>query len=114
MNSNLIVAILLTAIAQTLSYFQLQGQFIWEWARKYPYILTALGIPISVLFINSTRLCASAFDGQTWPGRLIGFAVGAILFGFLSYFILKEPMQTKTIVCMILAVCILLIQIFWK
>jgi hypothetical protein len=114
MNANLIIAVSLLVVAQTLSYFQLQGQFIWEWVRKYPYSMTALGIPISILLINSTKHCALAFEGQTWPGRLIGFAVGAIIFAILSWVLLKEPMQTKTAVCLLLAVSILLIQIFWK
>ena len=114
MNYNLIIAVALLVVAQTLSYFQLQSQFMWDWVRKYPYVMTALGIPISVLLINSTKYCALAFDGQTWPGRLIGFAVGAIIFAVLSYSLLKEPMHTKTIVCLLLAVSILLVQIFWK
>ncbi len=114
MNSNLIITIALIVVAQSLTYFQLQGQFIWEWARKYPYVIAFAGIPISLLFMKATRHCALAFDGLTWPGRLIGFAVGAIVFAILSYVVLKEPMQTKTIICMLLAVCILLIQIYWK
>jgi len=73
-----------------------------------------MGFPISILFINATRHCALAFNGLTWPGRLIGFAIGAIVFAILSYVVFKEPMQTNTIVCMILAMLILLIQIYWK
>jgi hypothetical protein len=114
MNSNLIITIALVIVAQSLTYFQLQSQFIWDWARKYPYLLSFMGIPISILFIKATHHCALAFNGLTWPGRLIGFAIGATVFAILSYVILKEPMQTKTIVCMILAAVILLIQIYWK
>jgi hypothetical protein len=55
-----------------------------------------------------------AFDGQVWPGRLIGFAVGAIVFALLSHFIMDEPFSTKTITCLFLAGGILGIQIFWK
>jgi hypothetical protein len=43
-----------------------------------------LGLPISWLLITFTRYCKDAFDGQIWPGRLIGFAIGAIVFSVMS------------------------------
>jgi hypothetical protein len=55
-----------------------------------------------------------AFDGQVWPGRLIGFAVGAIVFAVLSHFIMSETLTTKTIVSLCLAAGILLVQVLWK
>jgi glucose uptake protein GlcU len=76
--------------------------------------MSITGIPISILLIYFTKYCSAAFDGQVWPGRLIGFAVGAIIFALLSYFIMNEPFTPKTIVCLCLAGLILLIQIFWR
>jgi multidrug transporter EmrE-like cation transporter len=55
-----------------------------------------------------------AFNGQMWPSRLIGFSVGAVVFTWLSWLIFKEPLTLKTIVCLILAIGILIIQLFWK
>jgi len=49
-----------------------------------------------------------------WPSRLIGFSIGAIVFSWLSWAIFNEPLTTKTIICLILAVCILLVQLFVK
>ncbi len=111
---NLIVSLLLVILAQSLAYVQLQGQFFWNWAKDNPLLLSILGIPISLLLISFTKYCAIAFDGQVWPGRLIGFAVGAIVFALLSHFIMNEPFSTKTIISLCLAGLILLIQIFWK
>jgi uncharacterized membrane protein len=76
--------------------------------------MSLFGLPISILLIYFTKYCAIAFDGQVWPGRLIGFAVGAIVFALLSHFIMNEPFNTKTIVCLFLAVAILGVQILWK
>jgi len=45
---------------------------------------------------------------------LIGFAVGVIVFAVLSHFVMKEPFSLKTIICLVLASAILIIQIFWK
>ena len=114
MNKNLIISLLFATIAQTGTFFQSQGQFMWTWAKNNPFLMSLIGVPISYLFIKFVKYCALAFDGQVWPGRLIGFAVGAITFTILSWYILKEPITTKTGACLILASFILLIQIFWK
>lgn len=114
MNSKLILSLLIIVIAQTLTYFQLQGQFFWTWAKSNTLLLALFGFPISLLFMYSTKYCAIAFNGQVWPGRLIGFSVGAIVFAFLSHFILQEPINLKTTISLILASLILIIQIFMK
>ena len=111
---NFIIAIVIVTIAQSFAYLQLQSQFFWTWAKNHPLSVSLLGIPISILLIYFTKYCALAFDGQTWPGRLIGFAVGAIVFALLSHFVMKEPMTSKTLVCLGLALGILLIQVLWK
>ena len=54
------------------------------------------------------------FDGQLWPSRLVGFAAGAMVFTIMSSAWFKEPLSLKTLVCLGLALCIMLIQLFWK
>jgi hypothetical protein len=114
MNRDLLLSLVIVFFAQSFTYFQLQGQFIWKYFRENPYVIALAGYPISLLLIYFTRYSASAFGGETWPGRLIGFAVGATVFTVLSYLCLKEPMTTKTLVCLGLSIAILYIQIFWK
>ena len=111
---SLIISFVLVVLAQSLAYLQLQSQFFSTWAKEHPLMMSLTGIPISILLIYFTKYCAMAFDGQVWPGRLIGFAVGAIVFALLSHFIMDEPFSTKTIMCLFLAGGILGIQIFWK
>lgn len=111
---NLLLSIILILIAQTLSYLQLQSQFFWQWAKQNTTFIAFLGFPISYFYIWFTKYCSEYFDGQTWPGRLIGFAMGAIVFALLSSLIMKEPINTKTIVSLILSLTILIIQFFWK
>jgi hypothetical protein len=111
---HLIISLVIVAIAQSLAYLQLQSQFFWTWAKDHPLMMSLFGLPISILLIYFTKYCAIAFDGQVWPGRLIGFAVGAIVFALLSHFIIKEEFNLKTIVSLGLASIILFIQIFWK
>jgi len=114
MNSNLIIAIIIAIVAQTAIYFQLQSQFLFDWAKRNWLILSLAGIPISIALNFYTEYCATAFGGETWPGRLIGFAIGAIVFALLSYFVMREPLSAKTITCLVLASTVLFIQIYWK
>ncbi len=111
---NFIIALILIIVGQSLAYLQLQSQFFWTWAKNNTLLMSLTGIPISLLLIYFTKYCALSFDGQVWPGRLIGFAVGAIVFALLSHFIMNEPFTPKTIVCLCLAGGILLIQVLWK
>jgi hypothetical protein len=114
MNKDLLIALILITVAQAVTYFQLQSQFFWTWAKEHPVLLSLGGFPISIILMYFTKYCAAAFDGATWPGRLIGFSIGAIVFALLSYFVMKEDMTMKTGVCLMLAACILSIQIYWK
>lgn len=111
---NFITALILIVIGQSLAYLQLQSQFFWTWAKNNTLLMSLTGVPISMILIYFTKYCALAFDGQVWPGRLIGFAVGAIVFALLSHFVMNEPFTTKTIVCLILAGGILMVQVLWK
>jgi hypothetical protein len=111
---NLIISLVIVTFAQLLAYLQTQSQFFWTWSKEHPLLMSITGIPISILLIYFTKYCSLAFDGQVWPGRLIGFAVGAIVFAMLSHFIMNEPFTPKTIVCLCLAGAILGVQILWR
>jgi hypothetical protein len=110
----LFIGILVGAIAQILTFIQLQGQMKWEWMRSHYWVMVLLGIPISMLFMYSVKNLVSAFDGQMWPSRLIGFSIGTVVFTILSLKLFHEPLTTKTIVCLLLALIILGIQLFIK
>lgn len=114
MNKNLVIALCIIVIAQCLTFLQLQGQFISEWMRKNTLLVSLLGIVISYSLLKFTHYCALAFDGQVWPGRLIGFAIGVMVFTVGSKFLLEESVNAKTAICLVLSAMILLVQIFWK
>lgn len=108
---NLIISLVLVTIGQILAYIQLQGQFIWKWAERNTLMMILLGLPISFLLIEYTKKSTDYF-GEVWPGRLIGFAVGVIVFAIFSNYFLNEQISTKTLLCLILATAIVLIQLF--
>ena len=109
----IIYSLLLGAIAQAISFIQLQGQSLWKFPKDNPYIMMLLGLPISLLYIHSTRLMNEHFLAS-WPGRLIGFGVGVVVFTIMSWFLFKEYPTPKTLTCLGLACLIVILQIFWK
>jgi len=110
---NLFIALALISVSQVIVYLQLQGQFFSTWIKTHPLTVSLLGIPISLILIEYTKRSAMYFQGEVWPGRLIGYAVGIIVFTILSYTIFNEPLSTKTIICLILSSIIVAIQVFF-
>lgn len=106
-------AVLLSILAQIISFIQLQGQIAWKFPRENPYVMMLLGLPISLIFIKVTKVFNEAFDAN-WPGRLIGFGIGVIVFTVMSWIVFRESVSLKTGVCLGLASLIILLQIFWK
>jgi hypothetical protein len=103
----------LTCIGHVLSFIQLQGQFKYEWMKNNLFFSALLGVPISYLYIISVKYVVDAFDGDIWPSRLLGFAMGAIVFAIMSKCWFDEPFTFKTGICLSLAACIVCIQM-WK
>lgn len=112
--SKLVLGIIYGVVAQVITFLQLQGNIKWNLYSKYPILTLILSVPISWCFIKSVESLVSAFGGELWPSRLIGFAIGVIVFGLMSYILFKEPITIKTLVCLVLGCCILGVQIFWK
>jgi hypothetical protein len=110
----LVIGILLGIIGQTLTFFQLQASTRWDWFKNNYPLMVLMGIPISIIFIHSVKNLVAAFDGQLWPSRLIGFSIGAVVFTILSSILFNEPLSLKTVICLLLALAILLIQLFVK
>ena len=111
---NLLLGIFYGLLAQIITFLQLQGNIKYNWFQKYPVVILGAAIPISWLFIRSVEHLVIAYNGEIWPSRLIGFAVGIIVFGVMSYFLFGEAITLKTFICLLLAATILGIQIFWK
>ena len=110
----LIIGIVFGILAQIITFFQLQGQMKYDFLKNNLWFTAFLGVPISLLFMFSVRNLVTAYNGEMWPSRLIGFGIGVIVFAIMSHYMFKEPFTPKTIVCIGLGVTIILIQILWK
>lgn len=101
-------------LGQIGSFFQLQGAIKLGWYEKYLWLILLSSVPVSYLYIKAVNLYVQGFNNELWPSRLIGFALGVVVFTVLSTTLFKEPMTLKTIVCLILALSIVGVQVFWK
>jgi len=101
-------------VAQIITFVQLQGNIKWGLLSKYPILTLLTSIPMAYLFMKSVEHFVVAYNGEIWPSRLIGFAIGIIVFALMSFLMFKEPITSKTLVCLVLSCCILGVQIFWK
>tara|TARA_B100001778_G_scaffold314224_1_gene299293 strand:- start:592 stop:942 length:351 start_codon:yes stop_codon:yes gene_type:complete len=110
----LILCATLFLFVQILTWFQLNGQFVWPWFKNNILLLCLFGLPISWLYIEATRLGFIAFEGVIWPGRLLGFAAGIFTFAICANVFMGEGLSIKTIVSLVLATALVCIQIFWK
>ena len=114
MNKSLIYCIGIFIITQAVVWFQTNGQFISEWYKNNTFLVSLIGIPISYGYIYATKYGYDAFDGSLWSVRLLGFALGTISFAIMTYIIMGEGINYKNMTSLLLAICLVLIQLFWK
>ncbi len=101
-------------LAQVLTFYQLQGQMKYTFFKNNTLLIAFMGVPISLLFMHSVQNFIKYGDGQLWPSRILGQAIGLFVFTSLSIILFREPLTTKTVVCLLLGICIMIIQLFWK
>lgn len=111
---NLIKGILWGVLGQVVSFLQLQGSVKFGWNKTHPFLVYGGAILGMYIFIQSVENFVTAYNGELWPSRLIGFGIGVIVFTTMSWFMFREPMTLKTIVCLILAATLVTIQVAWK
>ena len=112
--TKLIQGTLLFLLGQTLVWYQVNGQFISDWIKSHPLVMSLMGVPVSFVYIYATQYLVEAFNGDLWPQRLIGFSTGMFAFAILTYIHLNQAITLKTAVTLALATAIVVIQIIWK
>jgi hypothetical protein len=95
-------------------FFQLNGQFKWDWFKQNEFILAACGLVISYFYIWGTKHTVEAFGGLLWPARFIGFGIGMLVYAVGVSYLFKEGITSKTFISLFLCIILICIQIFWK
>lgn len=110
----LVYAFFYGLLAQIISFVAIQGSYKIPLLKNNMWIPVAMGLPVSYFILKSVHHFIDAFDGEIWPSRLLGQSIGVITFSFMGWWIFQEKMTMKTIVCLILAFTIVIIQFAWK
>ena len=109
--NKLLCAIALIALANAGTWFQFQGHY---WSDKLFFksfwFICGVGAILSMFFWYSTKWSYEHF-GQYWNIRLMGFGMGTVVFGFMTWLLSNEIPTIKTFICILLAIAIILIQI---
>ena len=105
------LAIIAQLVGSFIAFFQLQGWVVWnkQWLQSV-WWMYATSLIIAPLFFYSTKWSYEHF-GAFWNMRLAGFGISTIVFGMLAWGLIGEIPTLKTIISILLAAAIILIQI---
>ena len=106
------ISTIIFILTQIVIWYQLNSQLVWKWAEgtKSMWLMSLLGIPISVLMWYCTKIGYIGF-GSLWAVRFIGFATSMMVFPIMTYYHLGEPMTLKVLITLGLATVIMIIQL---
>ena len=107
--NKLVMALIVSFIGHIIAWFHMQGQFKYEWAKSIWWVAIG-GVPISFAFYYGTRWFYEYF-GNYWYVRPIGFGMATFIFGIMTWLILDELPDTRTIICLVLSVIIIILQL---
>ena len=108
----IVLTIITFFVNNIIIWYQLNGQLVWDFCKSWKGIVVMLlmGIPISGLFYLATKWGYDGF-GTLWPVRFLGFATSMMTFPIMTWLYLGEVMTLKTMITMVLALIIMLLQL---
>ena len=112
--NDLLIGMVWFIIGHIAVFFQLNGQFKWNWFKNNEILVAFTGVVLSFFFIWGTKYVVNGFDGLLWPARFVGFSIGMVIYALgVSYFF-KEGITNKTFVSLVLCLILVAIQVLWK
>ena len=104
-------AIIAQVIGSVFAFFQLQGWVVWDkpWLKSIWWLYVTSMI-IAPLFFWSTKWSYEHF-GAFWNMRLAGFGISTIVFGVMAWMMIGEIPTIKTMISILLALAIILVQV---
>ena len=110
----LFYAITLLSLVYVVGWYQIHGQFLSEWFKKYEMYLIWISVPSTFVSIRAIKLINEHFNGLIWPNRILTFTIGIIFFTVLTSYHFGEKLNLKTLTLISLCGMIVGLQIFWK
>ena len=111
-NKYIVLTIGIFLLNNILIWYQLNSQLVWDWAKgtKSMWVMALMGIPISLMFWYATKIGYIGF-GNLWAVRFMGFATSMLTFPIMTWLYLGETITLKTLVTILLAFIIMLLQL---
>ena len=108
----ILITILIFFLNNIMIWYQLNGQLVWDFWKSWKGIVVSLlmGIPITALFWYATKIGYQGF-GNLWSVRFMGFATSMISFPIMTWLYLGETITLKTIITILLAIIIMILQL---
>ena len=110
----LLLAIILLSTVYIIGWYQIHGQFVSDWFKKYEYYLIWISVPSTLVSIRAIKLINEYFNGLIWPNRILTFTIGIIFFTILTSFHFGEKLNIKTLTLLCLCGIIVILQVLWK
>jgi len=107
--NKLLMAMSISFVGHVIAWFHMQGQFKYEWAKSLWWVVLG-GIPISLCFYYGTRWYYEYFHNYSYV-RPIGFGMATLVFTIMTWLMLNELPDTRTIISMGLSIIIIMIQL---
>ena len=73
-----------------------------------------MSIPITWLFLNSTKYGVTGFGGSIWANRFLGFSLGILVYAVCTHYVFNQPVTPKVFVQILLCMVIIGVQFLWK
>ena len=111
-NKYIVLTIGIFLLNNVLIWYQLNSQLVWDWAKgtKSMWVMALMGIQISLMFWYATKIGYIGF-GNLWAVRFMGFATSMLTFPIMTWLYLGEAITLKTLVTILLAFIIMLLQL---
>mgnify|MGYP003122585522 FL=1 len=111
-NKYILMTIGIFLLNNILIWYQLNSQLVWDWAKgtKSMWLMSLLGIPISLSFWWATKIGYEGF-GNLWAVRFVGFATSMLTFPIMTWLYLGEVITLKTLITILLAIIIMILQL---
>jgi len=111
-NKYIVLTGIIFLLNNILIWYQLNSQLVWDWAKgtKSMWVMALMGIPISLMFWYATKIGYIGF-GNLWAVRFMGFATSMMTFPLMTWIYLGETITLKTLVTILLAFIIMLLQL---
>ena len=111
----LIAGCLLAILGHSVAWFGGNSQFLWDsWKNNPLYAVILFGIPSNIIFWQASKFLFQETH-SIWQIRWIMFAASFPAMYILSKIFFDEPFFTqKNIITMILAVCIICVQFYYR